>query len=118
MQVWNYTAFVIQLVCLILAPTFVAAAISVTFKWIVIYLGARHSVLKPKLYPIVFVGTDFFSIVIQAVGGAIAATATGGKTNGKLLDVGNALLVAGVAFQGMFLMVWSTLAVADEKLPT
>jgi hypothetical protein len=78
----------------------VAAAISVTFKWIVIYLGVRHSVLKPKLYPIVFVGTDFFSIVIQAVGGAIAATATGGNPDAKLLDVGNALLVAGVAFQG------------------
>lgn len=99
-QVWNYAAFCIQLVCLILAPTFVAAAISITFKWIVIYLGARHSLIKPKLYPPIFVGTDLLSIVIQAIGGAIAATGTGGDGDSKLLDVGNALLVAGVAFQG------------------
>ena len=97
--VWNYGAFVIQLVMLILAPTLVAAAISVTFKWIVIKKGVKYSVLRPNLYPWIFVGTDFLSIIIQAIGGAISATATGGETNAKLLDVGSDLLVAGVAFQ-------------------
>lgn len=33
--VWDYPAFVIQLLFLILAPTLIAAAISVTFKWYV-----------------------------------------------------------------------------------
>jgi len=97
--VWNYGAFVIQLVMLILAPTLVAAAISVTFKWIVIQKGVKYSVLRPNLYPWIFVGCDFLSIIIQAIGGAISATATGGETNAKLLDVGSDLLVAGVAFQ-------------------
>jgi hypothetical protein len=97
--VWNYGAFVIQLVMLILAPTLVAAAISVTFKWIVIQKGVKYSILRPNLYPWIFVGTDFLSIIIQAIGGAISATATGGETNTKLLDVGSDLLVAGVAFQ-------------------
>ena len=50
-SVWNYTAFVIQLLFLILGPTLVAAAISVTFKWIVIHCGQRYSVMKPKWYP-------------------------------------------------------------------
>ncbi len=49
--VWNYDAFVIQLVLLILAPTFAAAAISVTFKWIVIQCGEEYSVIRPKWYP-------------------------------------------------------------------
>jgi hypothetical protein len=98
--VWNYSAFVIQLVMLIIGPTLVAAAISVTFKWIVIQKGVKYSLLRPNLYPWFFVGLDFFSIVIQAIGGAISATATGGETNAKLLDVGSDLLVAGVAFQG------------------
>lgn len=98
--VWNYPAFVIQLLMLILAPTMVAAAISVTFKWIVIYLDPRYSVLRPRWYPWVFVGTDFISIIIQAVGGAVSASATSGDTpNQALLDVGSGLLVAGVAFQ-------------------
>lgn len=56
--------------------------------------------MRASWYPWVFVGTDFFSIVIQAVGGAISATATGGQTfNASLLDVGSGLLTAGVAFQ-------------------
>lgn len=113
--VWNYPAFVIQLVMLILAPTLVAASISVTFKWIVLYLDPKYSVLKPKWYPWVFVGTDFISIIIQAVGGAISAGATSGSTpNQKLLDLGSGLLIAGVAFQaanmafcgGLMLIYW------------
>lgn len=56
--------------------------------------------MRANWYPWVFVGTDFFSIVIQAVGGAVSATATGGTTpNYSLLDVGSGLLTAGVAFQ-------------------
>jgi hypothetical protein len=56
--------------------------------------------MRASWYPWVFVGTDFFSIVIQAVGGAVSATATGGSTvNASLLDVGSGLLTAGVAFQ-------------------
>lgn len=97
--VWNYPAFVIQLLFLILGPTLIAAAISVTFKHIVIYLGVQYSVMRASLYPWVFVGTDFFSIIIQAVGGAVSATATSGETNTALLDVGSGLLTAGVAFQ-------------------
>ena len=98
--VWNYDAFVIQLLMLILAPTLVAAAISVTFKWIVIQQGLEYSIMKPKWYPWVFVGTDFFSIVIQGIGGGISAAATSGENNNQsLLDTGSGLLVAGVAFQ-------------------
>jgi hypothetical protein len=116
--VWDYPAFVIQLVMLILAPTLVAAAISVTFKWIVIHKGVKYSVLRPSLYPWIFVGLDFFSIIIQAVGGAISATATGGETNTKLLDVGSDLLVAGVAFQGVFAFTEVHRSVTDGQLPT
>jgi hypothetical protein len=111
--VWNYPAFVIQLVMLILAPTFVAAAISVTFKWIVIHKGVKYSVLRPNLYPWIFLGLDVVSLVLQAIGGAVSATATGGETNEQLLDIGSDLLVAGVAFQaanmafcGMFMVIY------------
>lgn len=40
------------------------------------------------------------SIIIQAVGGGVAASGSNGTDNNeKLLNAGNALLVAGVAFQ-------------------
>lgn len=97
---WTYDGFVIQLVMLILAPTLVAASISVTFKHLVLWYGREWSFIKPVLYPWVFVGSDFFSIVIQAVGGVVSAIATGGEdANESLLDTGSGLLIAGVVFQ-------------------
>ncbi|KAK6716513.1 hypothetical protein SNK04_007461 [Fusarium graminearum] len=97
---WVYNAFVIQLVLLILGPTLVAAAISITFKHLVLWYGREYSFIKPVLYPWVFVGTDLFSIVIQAAGGGISSAATNGENaNQNLLDVGSAMLVAGVVFQ-------------------
>jgi hypothetical protein len=48
----------------------------------------------------IFLGTDFFSIIIQAAGGGVSAAATNGdNVNHTLLDAGNALLIAGTAFQ-------------------
>ncbi|KAM0553087.1 hypothetical protein ACHAPJ_007635 [Fusarium lateritium] len=97
---WVYNAFVIQLVLLILGPTLVAASISITFKHLVLWYGREYSFIKPVLYPWVFVGTDFFSIVIQAAGGGVSSVATDGEnSNQGLLDVGSGLLVAGVVFQ-------------------
>lgn len=97
---WSYDGFVIQLVMLILGPTLVAASISVTFKHLVLWYGREWSFIKPVLYPWIFVGSDFLSIVIQAVGGAVSATATGGEEpDNDLLDVGSGLLIAGVVFQ-------------------
>jgi len=96
---WIYDAFVIQLVMLILGPTFVAASISITFKHLVLFYGPEWSFLKPTLYPWVFVGTDFFSIAIQAVGGVMSAIATGEEFDRNLLNTGGDLLVAGVVFQ-------------------
>ncbi|KAF5025566.1 hypothetical protein F66182_2374 [Fusarium sp. NRRL 66182] len=97
---WVYNAFVIQLVLLILGPTLVAASISITFKHLVLWYGREYSFIKPVLYPWVFVGTDFFSIFIQAAGGGVSSVATGGEeVNQGLLDVGSGLLVAGVVFQ-------------------
>ncbi|KAM0207353.1 hypothetical protein ACHAPQ_007588 [Fusarium lateritium] len=97
---WVYNAFVIQLVLLILGPTLVAAAISITFKHLVLWYGREYSFIKPVLYPWVFVGTDLFSIVIQAAGGGVSSAATDGENSDQgLLDVGSGLLVAGVVFQ-------------------
>lgn len=73
---------------------------SVTFKHLIQYVGPKHSILKPRLYPWVFVGTDFASIIIQGMGGGIASA--GSNDDGRssaLLDVGDGMLLAGVAFQ-------------------
>lgn len=111
---WNYEGFVIQLLMLMLGPTLVAAAISITFKHLVLWYGPKFSFLRPRLYPWVFVGSDWISIVIQAAGGGVSATATSGgeTTDPKLFDVGSGLLVAGVIFQLVNMVVCGCLMLA------
>ena len=70
---WNKQGFEMQICCLVLGPSFVAAAIYLTLKHFVLYCGPEHSWLKARLYPWVFVGCDFASIVMQAIGGGVAA---------------------------------------------
>jgi len=96
---WSSTGFKIQICCLVLAPSFLAAGIYVTLKHVVLYCGPESSRLKPRLYPWVFIGCDFGSIVLQAIGGGVAAGAGNHGQNKKLLNVGDGLIVAGIAFQ-------------------
>jgi RTA1 like protein len=97
---WSGAGFKTQICCLVLAPSFLAAGIYVTLKHIVLYCGPEHSRLKPRLYPWTFITMDFGSIVLQAIGGGVAASATvGDKRFRKLLDAGDGLIVAGIAFQ-------------------
>ncbi|KAM0275047.1 hypothetical protein ACHAQH_007608 [Verticillium albo-atrum] len=93
----NY--FVIHLITLLLAPTLVAAAISITFKHLVVWYGAQWSLLRPSLYPWVFVGTDFVSIFIQVIGGGATATVATGSGNEAVQKLGEAMIMGGVVFQ-------------------
>lgn len=94
---WSDSGFRLQIVCLILGPSLIAAAIYLTLKHFVLYCGPQYSPLKPRLYPWVFIGCDIGSIVLQACGGGIAAAA--GSSNIDLLNAGNNLIIAGIAFQ-------------------
>ncbi|GKT49822.1 uncharacterized protein ColSpa_10003 [Colletotrichum spaethianum] len=96
---WDLNAFAQQYLTLLLAPTLIAAAISVTFKHIVIWYGEQWSVLRPSLYPWVFVGTDFLSIIIQVAGGAITAAKASGSSDETMSKIGEKLVIGGVAFQ-------------------
>lgn len=95
---WQKAAFEMQICCLVLAPSFVAAAIYLTLKHFVLYCGPKYSLLKANLYPWVFVGCDFASIVLQAIGGGIAAGG-GSSDNINIVNAGNNLIVTGIAFQ-------------------
>lgn len=96
---WVLNYFIVQYLTLLLAPTLVAAAISVTFKSIVLWYGKQWSALRPVLYPWIFVGTDFLSIFIQIVGGGATAAATVGDAGEGVAKLGEALVIGGVAFQ-------------------
>ncbi|KAG8629135.1 hypothetical protein KVT40_003000 [Elsinoe batatas] len=107
-NVWDQTAFKIQICCLVLAPSFIAAGIYLSLKHIVLYVGPESSRLKPRLYTWIFIGFDVFSIIVQAGGGGIAAAA--GPENRKLLNTGNNLIITGIAIQVVTMAVCGLLA--------
>jgi len=93
---WSSDGFKMQVCCLILAPSFLAAGYYLTIKTVVNHLGRESSKLAPRWYTWIFIGCDVVSILTQAAGGGIASAATDGD---NLLDVGNGLIMAGIAFQ-------------------
>lgn len=94
---WSPSGFKVQVVCLILAPSFIAAGIYWSLKHIVLFLGPEKSRLPPRLYPWIFVGCDIGSILLQAAGGGVASSAD--DTDAGMLDAGNNIMIAGIAFQ-------------------
>lgn len=90
---WSDPGLKLQIVCLVLAPSFLAAGIYLTFKHLVRVIGPEYSRLKPAMYPRIFITCDFGSIVLQGVGGGLASG------EGSIIDTGNHLIVAGIAFQ-------------------
>ncbi|KAJ6080499.1 hypothetical protein N7467_010252 [Penicillium canescens] len=94
---WSGPAFKLQIVCLVLAPTFVAAGVYLTLKHIILNLGPQHSILKPRLFTWIFIGCDIGSLILQAAGGGVAAAA--GNDDMAMLKAGDDIIIAGIAFQ-------------------
>ncbi|CZS96125.1 related to phospholipid-translocating ATPase [Rhynchosporium agropyri] len=105
---WDQSSFRLQIVALILGPSFIAAGIDLTLKHIVIYFGAQYSLIKPALYTWGFIGLDIFSILLQAAGGGLAAS---GESDRKLLDIGNTVILVGIALQVFQLVVFGIVSV-------
>lgn len=91
---WSQSYFDIQICCLVLSPSFLAAGIYLALKHLVLHFGPSNSRLPPNLYPPIFIGCDVVSILMQAAGGGTAASETA-----SLVTVGDKIIVAGIAFQ-------------------
>ncbi len=108
---WSRSGFELQICCLVLAPSFLAAGIYLTLKHYVNYYGLELSRLKPNRYPWIFIGCDLASILLQAAGGGLAASA-GNKSpvNTKMLNAGDDIIIAGIAFQAVTMFIFGVLA--------
>lgn len=100
------TGFKMSVVLLTFAPAFYAAGIYYTLKHICLTFGASFSRLRPKLYTWIFISADLFSIILQAVGGAVSSA----STNNTILSVGSDIMIAGLATQVFTLGVFGLLA--------
>lgn len=100
--------FLVQIICLTLAPAFTSAAIySILGKLVAVY-GRESSRLSPLGFTYLFCTCDLISIVIQAAGGGMAATAV---TDGTDTSSGTHVMVAGIAFQVVSMTLFIALCI-------
>ncbi|TIA44054.1 putative RTA1 domain protein [Aureobasidium pullulans] len=103
---FNFDQFVLYLVCLTIGPAFLTASIYLCLGRLVIVFGEGISRFSPKFYTITFMTCDFLSLLLQAVGGALAATQD--DTNPS--DTGVNIMIAGLAFQIVSLTIFIALS--------
>ncbi|KAJ4341216.1 hypothetical protein N0V87_001957 [Didymella glomerata] len=99
--------FLIQIICLTIAPAFLAAGIYLCLSRIVSTFGAENSRIKPLSYPRIFIPCDIASLVLQALGGGIASAKTHQNEDPT---VGNNIMIAGLAFQVATLLIFIILS--------
>lgn len=99
-----------QILLLIVSPSFLAAGIYLTLKHLVLHYGPQHSWLKPVLYTWVFVTCDAVGFLTQVVGGGIQASAPN-EMPSTMAEIGNKIMVVGVTFQAVTMLVCGVLAI-------
>ncbi|KAL7815094.1 RTA1 like domain-containing protein [Trichoderma gracile] len=104
---YNHDAFLMQITTLIIAPTFFAAGLYILLGTLIKQLGPQTSSISPSSYAIIFCTCDVISLVVQAVGGALAAKATV-ELNGDT-TTGTHIMVAGIAFQLFTMTIFAVL---------
>ncbi|KAK1755425.1 RTA-like protein [Echria macrotheca] len=104
---WNKTGFQTQIVAVILAPTLVCISVYLTLKHVCLALHPGLSRVRPGLYPFIFVPLDVSCLVVQAIGGILAASA---GDNFAMLRNGNRAIIAGIALQVVVLLFFGSVA--------
>ncbi|KAI1017373.1 hypothetical protein LB505_004890 [Fusarium chuoi] len=104
---WNSSAFQTQICCIIIAPTFICAAIYLTLKHVALALSPDLSRVHPRWYPRIFLPADLSCLIIQAIGGGVAAAAK--RNQPDLARNGNRTIIAGVVLQVIVLLAFGAM---------
>ncbi|KAH8882534.1 RTA1 like protein family [Thozetella sp. PMI_491] len=102
MNQWDEHGFMMQICCLTIGPAFMNAGIYFCLRGVVYSLGPSNSRLEPRLYPLIFIPCDIVSIVLQAVGGAMAAIAAHKHAD---ITPGDNVMISGLSFQSFTLLL-------------
>jgi hypothetical protein len=102
---FNKNSFLLYLICLTIAPALISAAVYLCLARIVVVYGEGASRFRPATYTLLFCGCDFFSLLLQAVGGAIAS----GATTQSSTQLGINIMLAGLSVQVASLALFACL---------
>ncbi|CZS91452.1 related to YER185w, Rta1p [Rhynchosporium graminicola] len=111
---WSENGFLMQIVCLTIAPAFIAGGIYLCLRRIVYAFGPENSRIAPETYTRFFIPCDLVSLLLQAAGGGIASSAS---HQHKSTKIGDHIMVAGLAFQVATLFIFMVLC-ADFAIRT
>lgn len=104
---WNSGAFQAQLCAIIIAPSFICISIYLTIKHVTLSVNPELSRIRPRLYPLIFVPADISCLVLQGIGGGVAAGAA--FKDPDLLKKGDNIIVAGIVLQVVVLLFFGAM---------
>ena len=104
-DIFDKNSFIIYLIGLTIGPAFLTASIYLCLGRIITIFSVDLSILKPKWITIIFVICDFISLLLQAIGGAIASTSDDEDSNQLGIDV----MIAGLASQVVSLVIFAAI---------
>lgn len=105
----------VNLIPLTLAPALLTACIYTSLTRIIVVAGAQTSRLKPKLYTYIFISCDLLALVLQAIGGGMAATARNAKGSRRGVDIMIAGLISQVITMTLFLLLWADFVLRTRR---
>jgi hypothetical protein len=77
---------------------------------VIVAIDAEHSRLKHRMYTYIFVGCDVLALVLQAIGGGMAATAKDKHGSRRGVNIMIAGLISQVITMTLFLALWADFA--------
>jgi len=104
---WNGAALPIQLVLLMVSPSFLAAALYTILRKLVRHFGQQNTFLPERFWTWPFVTTDLIGFVLQCGGGILSAA---GEKTPSLASAGNTIMIFGVSFQAVIMLIAGSLS--------
>ncbi|CCF57604.1 hypothetical protein KAFR_0C06120 [Kazachstania africana CBS 2517] len=105
-NVANRQGYLLNMICLTISPVFTMAGIYYQLAKLIEVYGHRFALLgSPMAYSYVFITSDIISLVVQAIGGGVAASATSRNTSS---EPGKDIFIAGLALQVVSMIIFIT----------
>ncbi|KXH59524.1 parasitic phase-specific protein PSP-1 [Colletotrichum salicis] len=119
---FDFNGFLMQIICITIAPVFFSAAIYVllsqTPSLSINFLDRSISRFSPRLYYWTFIPVDIVSLILQAVGGAMSSVSTTKEAADRGVNISLAGLVLQVASLGAFCGLFGDYMIAYTRSKT
>ncbi|KAK2052914.1 parasitic phase-specific protein PSP-1 [Colletotrichum caudatum] len=115
---FDFQGFLMQIICITVAPVFFSAAIYVLLSQTISFLDRSISRFPPRLFYWIFIPLDIVSLVLQALGGALSSVSTTIEAVDRGVNISLAGLVLQVAALLAFCCLFADYMVAYTRSKT